>query len=58
MHTTDGPEALEAHTSPIDYDHYIAKQLQPIADSILVVFGKNFEDLLKEHKQFSLDAFK
>ncbi|MBS3144569.1 DNA polymerase II [Candidatus Woesearchaeota archaeon] len=58
VHTTDGPEALEAHTSPIDYDHYIAKQLQPIADSILVVFGKNFEDLLKEHKQFSLDAFK
>ncbi len=58
VQTAKGPEALEAHTSPIDYDHYLKKQLQPIADSILVLLGKTFEDILKDHKQFSLDSFK
>ncbi|MBI1972731.1 DNA polymerase II [Candidatus Woesearchaeota archaeon] len=58
VQTINGPEAVEAHTSPIDYDHYIKKQLQPIADSILVLLGKTFEDILKDHKQYSLEAFK
>ncbi len=58
IQTTKGPEPLEAHTSPIDYDHYVKKQLQPIADSILVVLGKSFEAILKDHKQSSLNGFK
>ncbi len=58
VQTTKGPEALEAHTSPIDYEHYIKKQLQPIADSILVLLGKKFEEIIQDHQQFSLDAFK
>lgn len=58
LQTVNGPEALDAKNSPIDYEHYIKKQLQPIADSILVVLGKKFEDILKDHKQFSLEAFK
>ncbi|GEM_PF-547317 len=58
IQTVNGPEALEAHTSLIDYEHYIKKQLRPIAESILVLLGKSFEDITNDHKQFSLDAFK
>ncbi|QXH54825.1 DNA polymerase II [Pseudomonas maumuensis] len=33
--TTSGPEPMESLCSPIDYDHYLGKQLQPVADAIL-----------------------
>lgn len=33
--TRNGPEPLEARRSPIDYEHYLTKQIRPIADSIL-----------------------
>ena len=33
--TLNGPEPVELLTSPIDYEHYINRQLVPVADSIL-----------------------
>ncbi|MDR0260530.1 MAG: DNA polymerase II [Comamonas sp.] len=44
--TRNGAEPLEARHSPIDYQHYVAKQLQPIADSILQPLGKSFDALV------------
>ncbi|WP_369973519.1 hypothetical protein [Photorhabdus sp. CRCIA-P01] len=44
--TLSGPEPLEnLHSSP-DYDHYINKQLQPIADAILPFLQDDFITLL------------
>lgn len=43
--TTGGPEPLEALRSHIDYDHYLTKQLQPIADSILLPMKDSFSSL-------------
>ena len=43
--TKSGPEPLEARQSPIDYEHYLAKQIQPIADSILHPLGEDFATL-------------
>jgi DNA polymerase-2 len=40
-----GPEPLEARRSPIDYEHYLARQLQPIADAILPFLGDDFTAL-------------
>jgi DNA polymerase-2 len=40
--TQNGPEPLETRHSRIDYDHYLTKQLQPIADAILQPMGENF----------------
>ena len=40
--TQGGPEPLEARQSRIDYEHYLAKQLQPIADAILHPLGHSF----------------
>lgn len=44
--TTHGPEPVEARQSPIDYDHYIEKQLKPIADGILPFIGRHFDDII------------
>ena len=43
--TKNGPEPLEALHSRIDYEHYLSKQLQPIADSILLPLGDSFAGL-------------
>ncbi|MDI5892313.1 DNA polymerase II [Halomonas rhizosphaerae] len=44
--TVAGPEPLEAHSSPIDTDHYLTRQLQPVADAILPFVGDDFESLI------------
>jgi len=52
--TTKGPEPIQALKNKIDYEHYIKKQIKPIADSILTFFNTNFEDLIKGSKQTDL----
>ncbi|MDE1166104.1 MAG: DNA polymerase II [Pseudomonas sp.] len=41
-----GPEPLEARVSAIDYDHYVTRQLQPVADAILPFVGDDFSTLV------------
>jgi DNA polymerase II len=55
--TTKGPEPLEKLDNSLDYDHYIDKQIKPIADSVLYFFNKNFEDVLKGSTQKGLFDF-
>jgi DNA polymerase-2 len=43
--TVAGPEPLETQRSPIDYEHYLARQLQPVADAILPFVGADFTAL-------------
>jgi len=43
--TVSGPEPLENRRSAIDYQHYVSRQLQPVADGILPFVGDNFEKL-------------
>lgn len=52
--TEKGPEPIQKLKSKIDYEHYAEKQLKPIADSILVFFNQNFDDLISGKKQKSL----
>jgi len=44
--TTSGPEPLENRRSPIDYQHYLDRQLQPVADGILPFVGDDFAGLI------------
>ncbi|MEI6896415.1 MAG: DNA polymerase II [Psychromonas sp.] len=48
--TSKGPEPLEYLQSMIDYQHYIDKQLKPIADAILPFLAEetDFESLVSE----------
>lgn len=55
--TLDGPEPIQNIKNSIDYDHYINKQLKPIADSVLSFFDLNFEELIQGSKQVTLFSF-
>ena len=48
--TQNGPEPLEAVQARIDYEHYLTKQLQPIADAILQPLGDSFLALTSAQK--------
>ena len=55
--TTNGPEPIQNKKNPIDYKHYLEKQLKPIADSILCFFNLDFESVSGETKQAKLSGF-
>ncbi|PWB26440.1 DNA polymerase II [Pseudomonas sp. NDM] len=44
--TLAGPEPLEVRRAAIDYDHYITRQLQPVADAILPFVDDDFSILI------------
>ncbi|MNV71968.1 DNA polymerase II [compost metagenome] len=44
--TVAGPEPLETRSAPIDYDHYVSRQLQPVADAILPFVDDDFSTLI------------
>lgn len=52
--TTQGPEPIQKLKHKIDYRHYIEKQIKPLANQILVLLNKNFDDLIKNSKQTKL----
>jgi DNA polymerase-2 len=56
--TKNGPEPIEhLSRSRIDYDHYIEKQLKPIADSVLIFFDITFDEIVEGREQVSLEDF-
>lgn len=50
--TMNGPEVLECNESQLNYEHYIDKQLTPIADTILSVLGSSMKSVIQD--QFEL----
>jgi len=52
--TIDGPEPAGERKHSINYKHYLQKQIQPIANQILALFEKNFEEIIKGTKQSRL----
>ena len=55
--TIDGPQPLQKLTSQIDYNHYIEKQIKPIAETILTFENKHFDDVIQREKQQGLGSF-
>jgi len=49
--TTAGPEPLETRRAAIDYDHYVTRQLQPVADAILPFLQDDFGALVGGQKE-------
>jgi len=52
--TVEGPEPIQKIEHSIDYDHYIDKQIKPIADTVLLFFNLDFDDIVKGSEQKSL----
>jgi DNA polymerase-2 len=49
--TGTGPEPLETAGTAIDYEHYLTRQLQPVADAILPLLHDDFTTLTTGQKQ-------
>ena len=45
--TKRGPIPVELKHTDIDYDHYIERQLKPIADSVLILLGESFDSIVQ-----------
>lgn len=43
--TLSGPQTVEYADKTLDYEHYVEKQIRPIAESILPVIGLSFDDM-------------
>ena len=56
--TTAGPEPIQKQKHKIDYEHYIEKQIKPIADAILVFYDQIFDEMIKGTSQKTLFGFK
>jgi DNA polymerase-2 len=53
--TRAGPESIGAATAPPDYEHYVERQLKPIADAVLrFLDGPDFDTITGARRQLSL----
>jgi DNA polymerase-2 len=52
--TTAGPEPIDNHHSPIDREHYVLKQVKPVAEPVLETLGLNFEQVIGDSRQIEL----
>ena len=46
--TVNGAQTNDMISSPLDYNHYIDKQIRPIAESILPSIGLDFNDIVDD----------
>jgi DNA polymerase II len=52
--TTAGAEPLDNLQHPIDREHYVGKQVQPVAEPVLEVLGLDFERVIGDTRQLDL----
>ncbi len=52
--TTAGPEPADEQQSPFDYQHYVDKQIRPVAEPILSHLGLRFDRVVGDDKQMAL----
>lgn len=52
--TIEGPEPVQKLKHKIDYEHYVKKQIEPIANQILALTNKKFEEVAEKNKQAKL----
>jgi DNA polymerase-2 len=52
--TTAGPEPVDNVQHELDREHYVAKQVRPVAEPVLVTLGLEFERVIGDVKQLDL----
>ena len=52
--TQAGPEPVDALVNEPDREHYLEKQVRPVAEPVLAVLGEAFERVVGDDKQMSL----
>jgi DNA polymerase II len=52
--TTAGPQPAQRPHAPLDYRHYIEKQLRPAAEPVLALLGRDFDEIVGAGYQLRL----
>jgi len=52
--TTAGPEPLDDRQHPLDREHYVARQVKPVAGPVLDTLGLDFERVIGDNRQADL----
>jgi len=52
--TTAGPEPLDNLQHPLDREHYVRKQVQPVAEPVLETLGLDFDRVIGDSRQYDL----
>ncbi len=52
--TTAGPEPVDNVQHALDREHYVAKQVKPVADTVLEILGIDFERVIGDDRQIDL----
>jgi len=52
--TTAGPEPLDNVQHPLDREHYVAKQVKPVAEPVLETLGLDFERVIGDGRQMEM----
>jgi len=54
--TIAGPEPLDNRQSEIDREHYVVKQVKPVAEPVLEALGLNFDRVIGDSRQMEIFA--
>jgi DNA polymerase II len=52
--TTAGPEPLDNVQHPLDREHYVSKQVRPVAEPVLATLGLNFDAVIGDGRQVEM----
>ena len=52
--TVAGPELLDEVQNPLDREHYVDKQVKPVAEPVLATLGLEFERVIGDARQLDL----
>jgi DNA polymerase II len=52
--TTAGPEPVDNVEHPLDREHYVAKQVRPVAEPVLETLGLEFEQVIGDVRQYDM----
>jgi DNA polymerase-2 len=52
--TVSGPEPADERRSPLDYEHYVERQIRPVAEPVLALLGLDFARVIGDDRQLAL----
>jgi DNA polymerase-2 len=52
--TTAGAEPIDNLVHPLDREHYVEKQVRPVAEPVLEALGLEFERVIGDRRQMRL----
>ena len=54
MITLEGPQPATAATVSLDHEHYVDRQIRPIAEPVLEILGLDFRKVVGDDRQLEL----